>query len=94
MFILKKTSSYCPEQYDAYLNGQQVGYLRLRHGRFTVEFPKCGGEFIYSAAPKGDGIFEDDEREHYLTEACFAIQKRIDGHRRKKRKNSGTYKIE
>jgi hypothetical protein len=32
-FVL--TCSACPEQMDVYRLGQQVGYLRLRHGHFT-----------------------------------------------------------
>lgn len=33
---LRQTCAACPEQYDAYLNGELVGYLRLRHGHFRV----------------------------------------------------------
>jgi len=62
-----------PEQYDAYLNGIQVGYLRLRHGKFTVESPDCMDTLIYSAEPKGQGIFDEDERDQYLYEAEQAI---------------------
>jgi hypothetical protein len=66
----------CPEQYDAFDGrGKLVGYLRLRHGRFTVDVPHCGGETIYSAAPNGDGMFDDDERMYYLLEAVTAIKK-------------------
>lgn len=70
---LVETCGACPEQYDAYLHGEQVGYLRLRHGHFRVDVPDCGGTTIYEAEPRGDGIFESDEREHYLTEAKEAI---------------------
>jgi hypothetical protein len=47
-----------PEQYDAFIDGEKVGYLR---------------EKVLEAEPKGDGYFEDDEREHYLTLAAKAI---------------------
>lgn len=71
---LYKTCGACPEQYDALgPDGNQVGYLRLRHGSFTVECPDCGGELVYSARPNGDGVFEDDEREIYLSAAKEAI---------------------
>jgi len=70
-FQLDKTCGACPEQYDVYLDGVEVGYMRLRHGFFTVE---CQGEEVYSASPNGDGEFEDDEREHYLNEGCKAIR--------------------
>lgn len=68
------TCTACPEQYDAYLDGEQVGYLRLRHGEFRVDFPDVGGETIYEAHPKGDGCFFDDEKEFYLNEARKAIE--------------------
>lgn len=75
---LELTCPACPEQYDAYLDDERVGYLRLRHGLFRVYFPDVGGETIYEASPKGDGCFSDDEREFYLNEAREAIQKKLD----------------
>jgi hypothetical protein len=70
---LEKTCGACPEQYDAYLGAERVGYLRLRHGHFRVDCPECGGETVYEAEPNGDGIFEHDEREEYLALATAAI---------------------
>ncbi|HEX6032900.1 MAG TPA: hypothetical protein VFY83_00650 [Anaerolineales bacterium] len=70
---LERTCLACPEQYDAYLGFKRVGYLRLRHGQFTVHCPDTAEEMVYVAYPKGDGIFEDDEREHYLRFAVYAI---------------------
>lgn len=70
---LIKTCDACPEQYDAYFNGDQVGYLRLRHGGFTVSCPDVGGDIVLSCQPDGDGIFDDYEREFYLTIAKQAI---------------------
>lgn len=72
-----KTGNACPEQYEATMKGRKVGYLRLRHGAFTVAFPDVGGEIIYEAAPNGDGMFMDNERDHYLNEAKAAIVKHI-----------------
>lgn len=66
---LVMTCFACPEQYDVYYNDTQIGYLRLRHGTFTADYPDCGGEQVYTAHPVGDGIFEDNEREYYLTNA-------------------------
>jgi hypothetical protein len=77
MIVLRLTCGACPEQYDAYLNGKQVGYLRLRWGFFRVDYPDCGGEVIYQANPKGDGVFEEDERNYYLRFAVDAIERRI-----------------
>jgi len=74
---LRQTCFACPEQYDAYLDGKKVGYLRLRHGSFTVTYPDVDGELIYEASPRGDGIFDEDERDYYLRFAVDAIYKRI-----------------
>lgn len=74
---LIQTCGACPEQYDAFLNGKQVGYLRLRHGLFYVAYPDASGIRIYEAEPEGDGIFAEHERERYLTEAKLAIINKI-----------------
>jgi len=70
------TSIACPEQYDVFDDEtkQQVGYLRLRHGYFRADVPDCGGETVYEADTKGDGMFEDDERMPELTKAIAAIK--------------------
>lgn len=70
---LEQTCGACPEQYDAFLDGKIVGYLRLRHGYFRVAVPDCGGKTIYTAYPEGGGCFESDERDKYLTAAKEAI---------------------
>lgn len=73
---LKQTCGACPEQYDAYLGDEKVGYLRLRHGYFSVEVP-YGGEIIYSANTKGDGLFEEEERAFHLEMAKKAIKMKL-----------------
>ena len=74
IITLSLTCEACPEQYDAYLDGQQVGYLRLRHGQFTVEVPDVGGKCIYeSHRMDGDGEFTDAERPRFLQAAVEAI---------------------
>ncbi len=73
MFKLILTCGACPEQYDVYEGDRMVGYIRLRHGHMTVDCPDCGGDLVYTANPKGDGMFEDDERDIYLREAVEAI---------------------
>lgn len=75
--ILEETCGACPEQYEAYIGDRNVGYLRLRHGYFRVDYPHHAGEVIYEAEPKGDGMFEDDERDFYLTKAKEAILERL-----------------
>lgn len=69
----------CPEQYDAYLGDELVGYLRMRHGTFAIHCPNVAGEqIIYSTLPKGDGCFEDDEREFFLGLAQSVILRWLD----------------
>lgn len=74
---LQLTWEFCPEQYEAFLDGKLVGYLRLRAGTFIVEFPSAAGETIYEASPRGQGCFEEDERDHYLRLAIDAIYNRV-----------------
>ena len=76
---LVMTCGACPEQYDAFYNGKMVGYLRLRHGVFTVDAYGPWGERLYSTNPKGDGIFAEDERDKYLRKARKAIAKHVRG---------------
>lgn len=73
-YNLVRTCFACPEQYDVMVGDEQVAYLRLRHGHFTARVPDVGGEIVYECHPEGDGLFEDDERVKYLTEAILAIQ--------------------
>ena len=74
---LIRTCYACPEQYDAFVDGEQVGYLRLRHGFFTVEYPDANGKLIYEAEPEGDGLFSDNEREYFLNKAKEEINKQL-----------------
>ena len=78
-YELVQTCGACPEQYDVFLDGQEVGYLRLRHGTFRAEYPTCGGTEVYRANPEGDGVFEYHERNHYLNQAIRAIVSRHHG---------------
>lgn len=66
---------YCPEQYDVFDGEKEVAYLRLRHGRFTAYLTKgTDWNAVYRADDMdGDGHFEDNEREKYLTAAIRAI---------------------
>ena len=70
---LVKTCGACPEQYDVFEGDELVGYLRLRHGHFYASVPDVGGDVVYEAYTKGDGIFDDDERDEHLDKALAAI---------------------
>ena len=78
-YELIRTCEACPEQYDVYKGGEQVAYLRLRHGHFYASVPDCGGDVVYKAYPDGDGIFDDDERSAYLSAAIEAVRSHMEG---------------
>ena len=69
------TCGACPEQYDVFLGEENIGYLRLRHGRFYAEYVPTK-EIVYVAHPQGDGIFEESEREEHLLKAVTALLKK------------------
>ena len=55
-YTLVQTCKESPEQYTVYKDGEQVAYIRLRHGCFRVGAPICGAkEIFYTEACKGDG---------------------------------------
>lgn len=69
-----QTCAACPEQYDVFdETGTIVGYVRLRWGNLTCEYPDCGGEVIYSATI-GDGwsgcFDSENQRQKHLS--CIA----------------------
>jgi hypothetical protein len=72
---LIKTCDACPEQYDAFYKDEQVGYLRLRFGIFTVQAPDHKNTIVFQQEFPGDykGNFTDEEREFYLDCAKQAI---------------------
>jgi len=76
-----ETCGACPEQYDVFKGGRQVGYVRLRWGTVTCDFPDCRGDTIYSHSFENDGWkgnFSDDaEREKYLNEIATMLNARL-----------------
>lgn len=70
--IFHRTCSVCPEQYDVLdSSGKTVGYVRLRWGGLTCEYPDVWGKIIYSVSI-GDGLtgtFENDEQRMFHLEA-------------------------
>jgi hypothetical protein len=74
---LTMTCGACPEQYDAFIGDRKVGYLRLRHGYFSVEFPDCDGETVYETHTIGDGVFDESERDYHIQQAKDAIAAKL-----------------
>jgi hypothetical protein len=78
-FVLRCICGACPEAYEVFdAEGNQVGYLRLRRGWFRADYPKANGEIVYESRPKGDGVFDDEERMEELTKAVRALKERRD----------------
>lgn len=76
-----KTCNACPEQYDVYDKDHNiVGYVRLRWGGLSCEYPYVFGEEIYSASI-GDGwtgCFEKQEdRDYHLNAIANRILDKI-----------------
>ena len=74
---LVQTCTACPEQYDAIRDGERVGYLRLRHGRFTAQLHDPDGPIVYEAEIGNGltGMFENEgQRDIQLRLAVNAIQ--------------------
>ena len=72
-FILVNTCEACPEQYDVYkkevFEHNLMGYIRLRWGILTLEYPYVGGEMLYihDFYEEFKGIFNNNnERDDYL----------------------------
>ena len=75
MIRFVQTTFACPEQYEAFEGERLVGYLRLRHGDFSVRCPDVTGERVYEAdLGKEDGFVDDDQRDRYLRLATEAIR--------------------
>ena len=72
---LQETCSACPEQYEAFVDDKQIGYLRLRHGYFAAYYPDHTGEIVYDSHTIGDGCFDESERLQELKKAKKAIWK-------------------
>ena len=67
---LVQTCGACPEQYDVFVHGEKLGYMRLRHGYFHAEYKN---DIVYEASTAGDGCFTSQERHKHLNHACLAI---------------------
>ena len=66
--LFVQTCYACPEQYDVYIKKEQVGYIRLRHGRLSARYPDVAGDEVYSHSydDKWQGCFDfpEDRMKH------------------------------
>ena len=79
-FRIELTLGSFPEQYDVYKGENKVGYVRLRGGWLTLEYPDCDFEEIYAHEfdDKYKGEFKDnEERAEYLTRILISLNARI-----------------
>ena len=66
----------CPEQYDVFLDEQQVGYVRLRWGCLSARLGNVYGEEIYhhNFTDGYLGVFPNsDSREEHLSKIADCI---------------------
>ena|SRR3569833_2310037 len=71
------TSPSVPEQYAIVRGGEPFGYIRVRWGGMSVEYPDAGGDELYEGAVDGFGGFTDGEREAQLLLALGLIAARM-----------------
>ena len=73
------TCSICPEQYDVFDCSGKVGYVRLRWGILTCNYPDVDGETIYHAniGDEWRGCFatEEERIEHLQNIADRILEK-------------------
>ena len=71
------TSCACPEQYDVYKGDEAVGYVRLRHGNFSVRTADQGVSLYFNRITD-EGCFDSSEsRAIHLGRAACAINRYI-----------------
>lgn len=76
---LRCTCGASPEQYDAFLDDKQVGYIRLRWGFLSVRYPDNEGEAVltFQFDDGWKGGFDSEESEYWLQQCKMAIATRI-----------------
>lgn len=80
-FTVKLTCASCPEQWEFFIDGEQVGYLRCRHSRWRLDYPKCMAETLISEPWHPErGEYEsnfDEERPAIFDRVFRALTARI-----------------
>lgn len=74
-FEFHETCGACPEQYDVYLEGKLVAYVRLRYAKLAAYVPDVGGRQVHlhywdepEALDGYLGIFPDDIQRNFHLE--------------------------
>lgn len=77
---LWRTCTACPEQYDAFYPSRSgprlVGYIRLRWGHLTAQFPDVGGKVVVDSpvllgpGPNLAGEFPSEESRAFWLRTC------------------------
>lgn len=71
------TCRVVPEQYEITKDGVASGYIRVRWGGMSVDYPEAGDEELYDGSVDGFGGFTDHEREAKLLLALGLIAARM-----------------
>ena len=77
--FFKKTCAACPEQYDVFKDGEQVGYVRLRDSELRVDVPDCDSLTImrndlpWDDTDASGGEFSNGARIEWLERVADAI---------------------
>jgi hypothetical protein len=71
------TSPSAPEQYSILKDGIPSGYIRVRWGGMSIDYPDAGDECLHDGAVDGFGGFSDHEREPKLLLALGLIAARM-----------------
>ena len=66
-----------PEQYEVTNDGMPSGYIRVRWGGMSVDYPEAGDEELYEGSVDGFASFTDHEREAKLLLALGLIAARM-----------------
>ena len=74
--LLFKGGGMCPEQYNVFLDGKEVAYVRLRHGYLSVQVP-FGTVVAVWEDTMGDGCFDDIERMPFLNRCAEKINEAL-----------------
>jgi hypothetical protein len=75
--VVTLTSASVPEQYSVTRDGNPHGYIRVRWGGVSVDYPDAGDEALYEGTVDGFGGFTDHEREAELLFALGLIAARM-----------------